>query len=95
MTEEDTLFLKNGIQSVGCPEKRGRNILAPLSNIYVVATQAHTVNSGNPEELKKVINSGCERFYSTITERFGTIEKNAAGITTRKLTCASVFHLFD
>ena len=38
MSEEDTLFLKNGIQSVGCPEKRGRNIRAPLSNIYVVAT---------------------------------------------------------
>lgn len=79
MSEEDTLFLKNGIQSVGCPEKRGRNILAPLSNIYVVATQAHTVNSGNPEALTKIINSGCERFYSTITEHFWDDRKECSG----------------
>ena len=79
MTEEDTLFLKNGIQHVGCPENKTDNTLSPLCNIYVVATQAHIINNGNSDQLEKIINSGCDRFYSTITDRLWDDRKEYSG----------------
>lgn len=38
----------------------------PLSNLYIVASQAHIVNKGNLVELNKVLDEGAKRLYSQI-----------------------------
>lgn len=47
MRIEDITYLKRNISELPTWEKKGENSLKPLSNLFVIASQAHTVNSGN------------------------------------------------
>lgn len=47
----------------------GKNA-TPLSNLYVVATQGHLVEHGNPDTLNQILNNGCKRFIRTLTDFF-------------------------
>lgn len=44
--------------------------LKPLSNLYIVASQAHTVSNGSIEELKNILRNGAERFEKTLSPNY-------------------------
>lgn len=80
MTNEDIIFLKDAIHMLGCPESVNSDIFMPLSNIYIVATQAHIIHSGNPEILDEILDSGCSRFWNCLTDKFWNERKAISGI---------------
>ena len=84
MSNEDTVFLKDAIRVLGCPERAGANTFGPLSNIYVVATQAHIINGGNPGKLEEILDSGCNRFWSCLTDKFWNERSAISGIAYTK-----------
>ncbi|MGN0596156.1 MAG: dynamin family protein, partial [Ruminiclostridium sp.] len=47
MRIEDITYLKRNITELPTWEKNGENTLKPLSNLFIIASQAHTVNNGN------------------------------------------------
>ncbi len=80
LSKEDMVFLKYAVRGLGCPEKAGDDTFAPLSNLFIVATQAHIVNNGNPDKLLAVLDSGCERFVSCLTPNFWQEREEISGI---------------
>lgn len=81
LSKEDMVFLKYAIRGLGCPEKAEDATFAPLANFFIVATQAHIVNNGNPDKLDTVLNSGCERFISCLPENFWQEREAISGIS--------------
>lgn len=81
LSKEDMVFLKYAVRGLGCPEKDGDDTFAPLANLFIVATQAHIVNNGNPDKLRAVLDSGCERFVSCLTPKFWQEREEISGIS--------------
>lgn len=79
LSPEDFAYLKEGINALAVPEKRGKNSAAPLANLFVVATHAHVPNAGNPGTIQDILNDGSGRFYSSLTERFWNDRKSVSG----------------
>lgn len=44
--------------------------LKPLANLFIVASQAHTVSNGSTEALKTILLKGAERFEQTLTPNY-------------------------
>ena len=44
--------------------------LEPLSNLYIVASQAHTVSNGSMEALSTILTKGAERFEQTLSPNY-------------------------
>lgn len=44
--------------------------LKPLSNLYIVASQAHTVSNGSMEALNTILTKGAERFEQTLSPNY-------------------------
>lgn len=61
----DIEFIKTSLQSLN-PLENKTNDLANLRNFYVLASQAHTVNYGNREDLQMILDKGTERLYHEI-----------------------------
>lgn len=72
MRGEDISYIKESISGLSIVEARGdsRQKVAPLSNLFIVASQAHAVDKGNPISLTKILDEGCTRFERTLSERF-------------------------
>lgn len=66
MRIEDITYLKENIRNLPVWEERGKNKLEPLSNLFIVASQAHTVNNGNRRDLLDILSKGCENFSKTL-----------------------------
>lgn len=79
MRIEDINYLKENIQSLPVWEKQGENRLPPLSNLFVVASQAHTVNNGNEIQLKEILKKGCERLEKTLPEHYWNKRQTVSG----------------
>ncbi|MHB8061191.1 MAG: hypothetical protein ACYDG2_00945 [Ruminiclostridium sp.] len=60
-------------------EKAGENELPPLSNLFVVATNARGVYSGNPFKLKSVLDTKCGDFQKTLTPDYWDEREKATG----------------
>lgn len=80
MSNEDTVFLKDAIRILGCPERINSNAFTPLSNIYVVATQSHIIHNGNPEKVNDILDSGSDRFWNCLTPKFWKDRTAISGI---------------
>lgn len=63
----DIEFLKSTLNNLPVIESKD-NELEPLSNLFIVASQAHVVDKGNKIELDKILNAGCSRLYKQIPE---------------------------
>lgn len=63
-------YLKETINSLNVIENKEENHLQPLSNLFILATHAHTVDSGNLSSLETILDNGCERFHKTIPESY-------------------------
>lgn len=81
MRIEDMEYLKDNIKALPTWEKKDENSLKPLSNLFVIASQAHTVNHGNRVELKSILDSGCERLLTTIPDDYWNDKEKISGYT--------------
>lgn len=79
MRSEDMAYLKQNISGLPVLEKQGQNEFPPLANLFIVASQAQNVNQGNREELRKILNSGCERLVKTIPHGYWQGRAGASG----------------
>lgn len=74
----DIEFIKSTINSLPVIENE-KNGLSPLNNLFVVASQAHTVDNGSVIELDKILDSGSERLYSLIPEEIWENREEQSG----------------
>ena len=65
---EDANYLKEALEVLPPLEKTEGTALSPMSNLFVVATHAHHINPRT--DLKKICDSGCDRFTNTLPESF-------------------------
>lgn len=49
------------------------NNLQPLSNLFIVASQAHTVSNGAMDVLQGILEKGAERFERTLSDNYWTL----------------------
>ena len=69
MRIEDITYLKRNISELPVWEKED-NRLTPLSNLFVVASQAHTVNNGNRTQLTEILDVGCKNLLKTLPSNY-------------------------
>lgn len=65
---EDANYLKEALEVLPPLEKIEGTGLSPMSNLFVVATHVHHINPRT--DLKKICDSGCDRFTKTLPESF-------------------------
>lgn len=80
LREEDICWLQSGLLKLPIISSI-YNSLKPLSNLYVVASQAQNINYGSITELNNILDKGVERFNKTLSpnywNRFGkSVELN-------------------
>lgn len=75
----DYSFLNSHLTELKPWEKAGENDLPPLANFFIVATSAGDIYSGNPFELKKILDTNCKDLRATHTPEFWTAREKATG----------------
>ncbi len=70
MRSEDIEYIKESVQNLVILEDKEKNEMEPLSNLFILASQAQTVSGGNKASLHDILNSGCERLYKTMPSNF-------------------------
>lgn len=79
MRIEDITYLKRNIKELPIWEKKGQNNLKPLSNLFVIASQAHTINCGNKEQLKEILDTGCTNLWNSLPNDYWNNRKQLSG----------------
>ena len=79
MRSEDIEYIKESVQNLVILEDKEENDIAPLSNLFILASQAQTVSAGNKEVLNDVLDSGCERLHKTIPNNFWNNRRSVSG----------------
>jgi transcriptional regulator with XRE-family HTH domain/GTPase SAR1 family protein len=74
-------FLKSSLSILKPFEDKKTNSLAPLCNLYILASQAHTVNNGNPQFLNDILDKGCERFIRVVPDSVWADRETISGHT--------------
>ena len=72
MRIEDINYLKENIRALP-PLENEDNKLPKLANLLIVASQAHNVNYGNRDDLRLILDNGCERFLESISDDYWSI----------------------
>lgn len=67
LRSQDIEFLKSTLNSLPVIENK-RNKIKPLNNLFVLASQAHTVNNGSQKDLENILGAGANRLYNSIPE---------------------------
>lgn len=76
---EEINFLKDNVRNLPIWEKNEENKIKPLANLFVVASQAHTVNNGNQIKLKDVLDKKCKAFNNSLAEDYWRTRTNYSG----------------
>lgn len=79
MRIEDITYLKENVRNLPVWEQKEENKLRPLSNLFVVASQAHTVGNGNINELTNILKKGYENFTKTLSEDYWLKREEVSG----------------
>lgn len=79
MRIEDITYLKRNISEMPIWEDKASNNLPPLSNLFIVASQAHTVNNGNRAQLSEILNVGCKNLLKTLPNGYWAEREKASG----------------
>lgn len=79
MRIEDITYLKRNISELPVWEDRGSNALSPLSNLFIVASQAHTVNNGNRAQLAEILDVGCKNLLKTLPSGYWIEREKLSG----------------
>lgn len=69
MRGEDINYLRQWIRTFNLMESDNRN-MESLSNLFIVASQAHVIHSGNRQELSNILDLACERFVGNLSDNF-------------------------
>lgn len=72
-------YLKESINSLNVVENIKENSLKPLSNLFIVASHAHTVDGGNPKSLFNILDNGCSRLLKTMPKGFWNNKESISG----------------
>ncbi len=72
-------YLKETINSLNTIENNKENALKPLSNLFIIASHAHTVDSGNVDSLTNILDSGCSRFFKTLPKGYFMYKSSLSG----------------
>ncbi|WP_346682960.1 dynamin family protein [Megasphaera stantonii] len=75
----DITYLKRNIAELPVLEKADVNPLLPLSNLFIVASQAHTIDNGNREEIRNILDSGCDRLLETFSYAYWNNREAVSG----------------
>ena len=78
MRREDIEYLKCNIGELPIWEEKESNTLSPLQNLFVVASQAHTIGR-DPAELLRILDSGCEELTKTLPNGYWAEREKASG----------------
>lgn len=70
MRIEDITYLKRNISELPVWEDKSSNTLSPLCNLFIVASQAHTVNNGNRTQLAEILDVGCKHLLKTLPNEY-------------------------
>lgn len=84
MRIEDITYLKRNISELPIWEKKDSNTLRPLANLFIVASQAHTINNGNRSDLKMILDKGCENLVKTLDDDYWNARENISGYIYKK-----------
>lgn len=79
MRIEDITYLKRNISELPVWEDKTSNNLVPLSNLFIVASQAHTVNNGNRAQLAEILDVGCKNLLKTLPSGYWMEREKASG----------------
>lgn len=79
MRIEDINYLKENARNLPVWERKETNDLKPLANLYVVASQAHTVSNGSKVQLSNILKKGYENFCKTISKDYWQIRQKESG----------------
>lgn len=79
MRIEDITYLKRNICELPVWENKSSNNLLPLSNLFIVASQAHVVNNGNRIQLSEILDVGCKNLLKTIPRGYWSEREKASG----------------
>lgn len=66
--QQDLEYLRECLDYLKVVEKKGENNLKAFANLYILASQAHTINGGNIEEIENILDSRCEAFFNIIQQ---------------------------
>ena len=69
MRGEDINWLQQEMVNLA-PITLNSDKLKPLSNLYIIASQAHTIQNGSHEQLKLILTKAAERFESTLSDGY-------------------------
>lgn len=69
MRGEDINYLRQWIRTFNFVERADGSMKA-LSNLFIVASQAHVIHNGNKQELNDILDSACERFTKNLSDNF-------------------------
>lgn len=79
MRIDDINFLKGHLRMLPVYERNNKNKLKILSNFFVVASQAHTVNNGNRGDLNSILNNGYQSFLRTLSDGYWKDREKLSG----------------
>lgn len=79
MRIEDITYLKRNINELPIWERKDFNLLKPLCNLFIVASQAHTVNNGNRVQLREILDVGCKNLLKTLPDDYLMERGNISG----------------
>lgn len=79
MRIEDINYLKANIKGLPVFEQKGKNQIEPLSNLFIVASQANAVNNGNEDELKQILLTGCKSLKKTLPDGYWKSKEKISG----------------
>jgi len=79
MRNEDIIYLKENIRNLPIWEKKDKNKLKPFSNLFIVASQAHTVDSGNDKKLNNILDTGYKNFCDTLAPEHWSKREEISG----------------
>lgn len=94
MRIEDIEYLKQNVRNLPVWEQKGVNNIRPLSNLFVVASQAHVISGGNEIELKNILNKGYENFSKTLAGDYWNARKNISGYEYSKKVVSNRFFTY-
>jgi transcriptional regulator with XRE-family HTH domain len=79
LREEDFDYLKETISNLKTIENK-ENKLLPLNNLFIVASQAHTIDQGDIVQIKKILSEGNNRFSSAFPQGFFDFKEKASNL---------------
>ena len=74
-------YLKETINALNVIENKKENSLKPLSNLFILASHAHTVDNGNSKSLQTILDNGCKRLLQTMPKGFWNNKSDISGYT--------------